>query len=101
MPLLWLTLHYRDIERIAQVRGHAEFEELSAAVATNIQGIVRRADPRTVSLTPTRRNLTHFEPGAHLGKPGFNRLRIHMVYFEDRRERVAQSVQPFSPVGFE
>src|ERR1039457_7026345 len=78
MPLFRFALHDGDIEPITQMRGHAEFEELPAAVTLDIQGIVRVINPRAVSLAPTRRNFTHLEPGAHLGKPGFNRLSIHI-----------------------
>jgi hypothetical protein len=66
-----------SIERLAQVRGNAEFEELAFAVTLDIEGIILRTDPGTISLGPAGRNLMHFDPSAHLGKPGFNRLRIH------------------------
>ena len=78
VPLLGLALHDGDIERLAQVRGNAEFEELAFAVTLDIEGIILRTDPRAISLGPAGRNLTQFDPSAHLGKPGFNRLRIHM-----------------------
>jgi hypothetical protein len=101
MPLPGLALHYGDIERIAQVRGNAEFKELTFAVTLNIEGVVCGTNPRAISLAPTRRNLTHFDPGAHLGKPGFNRLRIHMFDLEDRPTQEAQPVRTAVPVGFE
>src|SRR5215510_445907 len=78
MTLLALVLHDGDIERLAQVRWNAQFEELALAIASNIEGIILRTNPRAISLRPARRNLEHFDPGAHLSKPGFNRLRIHM-----------------------
>src|SRR5512139_4071383 len=80
VPLLGLALHDGDIERLAQVRGNAEFEELAFAVTLDIEGIIVRTDPRAISLGPAGRNLTHFDPSAHLGKPRFNRFRIHMYY---------------------
>jgi len=78
VPLLGLALHDGDIERLAQVRGNAKFKELAFAITPDIQRIILWSDPRAISLGPAGRNLMHFDPSTHLGKPGFNRLRIHM-----------------------
>jgi len=78
VPLFRFALHYGDIERIAQVRGNSEFEELAVAIALDIEGIVLWVDPRVISLRPAGWNLTHSYPSAQFGKPGFNRLSIHM-----------------------
>jgi hypothetical protein len=83
------------------MRGHAEFKELPVHIAPDIQRVIRGIDPRAVSLSPTRRYFAHLEPSAYPGKPGFNRLSIHMFDFEDRPEQAAQPVQPCVPVGFE
>ena len=79
VTLLGLALHNGDAERIAQVRGNTEFKELTFAIALDVEGVILGANPGAISLGPTGRNLTHFDPSTHLGKPGFNRLRIHIV----------------------
>ena len=81
MPPVRFALHNVNVERIAEVRGYAEFKELAVSIAADIEGVIRRIYPLTITLAPSRRNLTHVEPGADLGKPGFNVFRIHMFQY--------------------
>src|SRR5882724_8977443 len=68
MPPVRFALHNVNVERIAEVRGYAEFKELAVSIAADIEGVIRRIYPLTITLAPSRRNLTHVEPGADLGK---------------------------------
>src|SRR5881296_1553826 len=70
VALLRLALHDGDIQQLAQVRRHAEFEELPVAIAPDVHGEIHRVDPLAITLSPARSNLTHLQPRAHRGEPG-------------------------------
>ena len=52
VALLRLALEDRGLNRLAQVRRHAEFEELPVAIAPDVHGVVHRVNPLAVSHLP-------------------------------------------------
>ena len=77
MTLLWFGLHDGDIQRFAQVRRHAQFEELARAVAPDVHGEILGFNPGSIALAPARRDFTHLQARAHRGELGLNVIRIH------------------------
>jgi len=71
--LFRLALENRGLDRLAQVRRHAELEELPVTIAPNVHRVI------TSGAVPTHRNLTHLQARAHRGEPGFNVFRIHTL----------------------
>ena len=76
MTLLRLALQNGDIQFIAKTNRHAQFEELTVAVALDIHGVIcRRGIPGAGSI----RDLAHFKARADLGEPGLNLICIHKI----------------------
>ena len=78
MTLLWLGLHHGNVQRIAQMRRHAELKELARTVALDVHGEIRRADPRAIALSPARGDFTQFQACTHRGELGLDVFSIHM-----------------------
>ena len=66
-----------DIQRFAQVGRHAEFEELTVAIAPDVHGEILGFNPGSIALTPARRDFTHLQARTHRGELGLNVIRIH------------------------
>jgi hypothetical protein len=73
VALLRLALEDRGLNRFAQVRRHAEFEELPVAIAPDVHCVI------TSGSVPTHRDFTHFQARAHRGELGLNVFRIHTL----------------------
>jgi len=78
MTLVWQCLHDVDLQRLAQMRRHAQFEELPVAVPAQVHGEILRFNPRSIALMPTRRDFAHFHTRTHGSELGFKLNRIHV-----------------------
>ena len=94
-------LEDRGLNCLAQVRRHAEFEDLPVAIAPDVHGVVHWVNPRAVSHLPARSDFTHLQARAHRGELALNVFRIHKFYFEDRHASGVTRSSASVPVGFE
>ena len=77
MTILRLALHHGHVQRIAQVRRHAEFKELARAIAADVHGEIRGINPPAITHPPARRDFTHLQARTHRGELGLNVVSIH------------------------
>jgi hypothetical protein len=79
MTFLWQTLHHGYDQHLAQVRRHAQFEELACGILANVQGNIGWIDPCTIALSPSRGDFTDFHARSHRSELGLNIYCIHII----------------------
>ena len=76
MTLPGFGLHDANFQRVAQVRRHAELEELTVAILLDVHGVVSGASPAG-PVEPFRSDFTHLQARAHRGELGLDFFSIH------------------------
>ena len=77
MTLLRFRLHHGNVQRFSQMSGHAQFEELTAVIPSDVHGIVVGTLSLAIPRAPLRRDLTQFQASAHGREFGLKVFCIH------------------------